>query len=229
MSSAESSRLVTTAGKALWGCAHPVQGCQRAARGPLCSNSEHLSSFSTMKVQRDDRKCSEGTAPLGMAGHGVPGSASPASPPVLVRKGFSSLEISSWCLECVCGSMCLICNFNLIARSRCWSRCCHPGASSPLPQVSRPFVDLGSALQAPPAPHPRYLWGRDDSQHLLWLSLLCHCFACSYWNSFIWQPLKPDIDDDEQGKAETCCFQEWILTAKAWCLLQSTLGKLLVS
>lgn len=62
-----------------------------------------------------------GTAPLGTGGHGAAGSAgalrAPAPLPVSVRKGFSSLKISSRCLESVCGSVCLIRNLNLIARA----------------------------------------------------------------------------------------------------------------
>lgn len=95
----------------------------------------------------------------------------------------------------------------------------------PSPRGVQALCEPGLCTPAPPAPHPLLSVG----QRWLTAPFICHCFACSYWNPFIWQPLKLDADVDEQGKAETCCFQGWILTAKTRCLLQSTLGKLLVS
>lgn len=71
------------------------------------------------EVQRDDRKFSEGCwhCPFGDAGHGC--SAGSSLTTCVGKKGFSSLKTSSWCLESVCGSVCLRCNLNLILRGLC--------------------------------------------------------------------------------------------------------------
>lgn len=106
------------------GAVHTLcKGVRRASHAPLCCNSENLSHpFPPWKC-KEMTECSEGCwhCPCGDGwAWGVLAllcSAAPASPPVLVRKGFSSLKISSWCLESVCGSVCLMCNLNLIARA----------------------------------------------------------------------------------------------------------------
>lgn len=110
--------------------------CTRVLGGLLVAPSAAMYSTTLVLFYRESGKRLVGCCryPFG-DGCGSAGAAgalrAPASPPVSVRKSFSGLKISSWCLESACGSVCLICNLNLIARASspllepvlpCWSQ-----------------------------------------------------------------------------------------------------------
>lgn len=98
------------------GAVHSLwEGIERASRGPLCCNTAKHSGI----FPPSGEKCLEGcwNCPFG-DGHGATGAPHAlASLPVLIRKDFSSLKISSWCLLSADGNVCLICNLNLIAKA----------------------------------------------------------------------------------------------------------------
>lgn len=156
MSSAESPGLVTTAGEAHWGCAHPGQGCQQSFLwSPLLQFRNSLSSFSTMKCKEMTESSwrAVGTAPLGMLGMGA--LRAPASPPVLVKKAFPVWKQAAGVWSLFVGA----CVWDVIWTWFCEGFVTSPGpvlspwSSSPLPSVQA-LGETGSSAQAPPAPHP---------------------------------------------------------------------------
>lgn len=138
------------------GAVHTLdKGVSRASCGPLCCNSEILSSFSTMKCKEmtESARGAVGTAPLGVLG--VDALHAPASPPVLVKKAFPVWKQAAGVWSLFVGA----CVWDVIWTWFCKGFVTSPGAgAAPLEQLPSPQC-AGSwwtrvLSQAPPAPHP---------------------------------------------------------------------------
>lgn len=85
-----------------------ARGCRESCSwSPLLWYSKWLGCFSTVRGEGDGGKCLEGCGccPFGDGRVAAGALCAPASPPVPVGKGFSSLKISSCCLESAPGSV----------------------------------------------------------------------------------------------------------------------------